>query len=141
MNERQPIAENLISSRNILLGGRSNEDVLGSLKDVLNRLDLITVECSRNIVEFCTAEAIAQIKSSDFVAAGMILNLIHNLPLNEASEQRWDIDYFLSMELSTFLEHFDDIKSSRMIVLFVCGQLAVKYLPGVASVARAERSS
>ena len=124
MNARQPIAESLISCRNILLGGRSNENVLAGLEDVLNTLDSITVESTRKIVEYCTSEAIDQIKSSDFIGAGMILNLIHNLPLNDASEQCWDIDYFLSMELPTFLEHFDEIKSSRMIVLYVCGQLA-----------------
>lgn len=58
----------------------------------------------------------------------MILNLIHNLPLDEESEKRWDIDYFLSMELVTFLEHFENIKSSRLIVLYVCHQLSLKYL-------------
>lgn len=130
MNARQPIAESLISCRNILLGGRSNENVLACLEDVLANLDSITIEMTKKIIEHCVIEAIEQIKSSSFVSAGMILNLIHNLPLNEASEQLWDIDYFLSMELPTFLEHFDEIKSSRIIVLYVCGQLAFKYLSG-----------
>ena len=129
MSKRQPISDNLISCRNILLANRSNENVLACLKGILLSLDLITVSSTRKIVEFCIEEVIAQVKNSDFVGAGMILNLIHNLPLNEASEQRWDIDFFLSIELPTFLEHFDENESSRKIVLFVCGQLALKYLP------------
>ena len=62
------------------------------------------------------------------MSAGRILNLIHNLPLDEASEQRWDIDYFLSMELPTFLEHFDEVESARSIALSVCKELASRYL-------------
>lgn len=129
MTTRQPIAEGLISCRNILLDGRTNEHVLPCLEKVLADLDSITVSSTRRIVERCVAEAVYQIKGAHFVSAGRILNLIHNLPLNEASEQRWDVDYFLSMELPTFLEHFEEIKSARLITLFVCKQLACRYLP------------
>ncbi|WP_269632527.1 hypothetical protein [Pelomonas sp. BJYL3] len=129
MTTRQPIAEGLISCRNILLGGRTNEHVLPCLQKVLVDLDSIAVSSTRKIVERCAAEAIDQIKDGDFVSAGRILNLVHNLPLDEASEQRWDIDYFLSMELPTFLEHFEEIKSARLIALYVCKQLAYQYVP------------
>jgi len=124
MTARTQIAEALISSRNILLNGRTNEHVLPCLEAVMTKLDSITVPFTRNIVSRCVAEAIAQIKTSDFLSAGMILNLIHNLPLDEAARQRWDIDYFLSVELSTFLERYEEIKSSRLIVLQVCAELA-----------------
>ena len=129
MNTRQPIAESLISCRNILLGGRSNENVLDCLEDVLANLDSITVASTKKIVKRCVTETIDQIKGGDFVGAGRILNLVHNLPLDEAGEQRWDIDYFLSMELPIFLEHFEEIKSARLIALYVCEQLACQYLP------------
>ena len=129
MTARQPIAEVLISCRNILLGGHTNEHVLPCLQNVLADLGSITVSSTRKIVERCTVEAIDQVRSADFVGAGRILNLIHNLPLDEASAQRWDIDYFLSMELPTFLEHFEEIKSARLIALYVCKQLACQYFP------------
>jgi hypothetical protein len=124
MQTRQLVAECLISCRNILLGNRTNEHVLACLQDVLANLDSITVSSTKKIVEYCVVEAIDQVKGDDFASAGWVLNLIHNLPLNEASEQRWDIDYFLSIELPTFLEHFEEIKSARQIVLYVCKQLA-----------------
>lgn len=125
---RLPIAEALISSRNILLGGRSNEHVLPCLEAVLADLDSIEVPSTKNIVGRCVTEAVNQIKSSDFISAGRILNLIHNLPLNEATRERWDIDYFLSMELLAFLEQFEEIKDSRLIALYVCNQIACQYL-------------
>jgi hypothetical protein len=129
MTTRQPIAEGLISCRNILLGGRTNQHVLPCLVKILDDLDSISVSSTREIVGRCAAEAVDQIKGASFVSAGRILNLIHNLPLDEASEQRWDVDYFLSMELPAFLEHFEEIKSARLIALFVCKQLASQYLP------------
>lgn len=128
MTTRQPIAEGLISCRNILLGGHTNENVLPCLQKILLDIDSITVSGTRKIVERCVEEAIDQIKGSDFVSAGWILNLVHNLPLDEESEQRWDIDYFLSIELPAFLEHFEEIKSARQIVLHVCKQLACEGL-------------
>lgn len=124
MTARLPIAEAMISCRNILLSGRSNEHVLLCLEALLKDLDSITIPSTKNIVSRCVTEAINQIKSSDFISAGRILNLIHNLPLNEESLQHWDIDYFLSMELPAFLEQFDEIKNSRQIALYVCGQIA-----------------
>ena len=129
MTTRQPIAEGLISCRNILLGGRTNEYVLPCLEKILVDLDSITVSSTKKIVERCAAEAIDQIKDANFISAGRILNLIHNLPLDEVSEKRWNVDYFLSMELPTFLEHFEEIKSARQIALFVCKQLSCLYLP------------
>lgn len=129
MTARLSIAEALISSRNILVDGRSNEHVLPALEAVLQDLDSITVPSTKNIVSRCVTEAINQVNSSDFFSAGMILNLIHNLPLNEERLQRWDIDYFLSMELLGFLDRFDEIKNARQVALYVCGQVAGQYVP------------
>jgi hypothetical protein len=133
MTTRQPIAEGLISCRNILLGGHTNEHVLPCLENVLATLDSITVSSTRKIIERCASEAVDQIKDARFISAGRILNLIHNLPLNDEAEQRWDVDYFLSIELPTFLEHFEETKSARQIALFVCKQLACRYLDDVLS--------
>lgn len=127
MKTRYPISECIISSRNILMSGRSNENVLDCLTNALQDIDSILVGSTREIVKFCVQETISEIGRSNFIGAGLILNLIHNLPLDDASKQCWDIDYFLSMELLTFLEHFDEIVSSRKIVFCVCGQLAAQY--------------
>lgn len=128
MIARHPIAECLISSRNILLGGYSNEHVLACLEDVLMELDSISILSTKMIIEYCVSEVIKQVKDSNFVSAGMILNFIHNLPLDDTSERNWDVDYFLSVELSAFLDNFDEVTSSRKIVLFICSRLAPRYL-------------
>lgn len=124
-----PIFGALITCRNILLNNRINENVLPCLEKILADLDSITISSTRKIVAYCVAEAIAQAKTSSFVSAGRILNLVHNLPLDEGSKLRWDVDYFLSMELLTFLEHFEEIESARSVALFVCKQLACQYSP------------
>lgn len=127
MDIKYSIRANIIGSRNILLNGRVNEHILPCLQEVLDSLDSISVESTRRIVAYCVAEVLEQIKDSDFVSAGRILNLVHNLPLDEASEGVWDIDYFLSVELIGFLENFETIKSSRKIALYVFGQLSSRY--------------
>jgi hypothetical protein len=129
MSERQPIYEALISSRNILLSGGVNEHVLPALQEVLASLDSISIPSSRKIVHKCVSEVIRQVNNSNFISAGMILNLIHNLPMDNLKQQRWDIDYFLSMELPSFLDRFDEIESARVIALYVSNQLAQEYLP------------
>lgn len=125
MNARNTMIECLISSRNILLGGRCNESVEPCLSSILKNLDLISLASTRAIVKMCIPEVIIQIRNSDFVSAGLILNLIHNLPFDEKSKKTWDIDYFLSMELPTFLERFDEIKSARKIALCILGQISI----------------
>ena len=128
MTARLPIFEALISCRNILVDGRTTEHVLPSLQAVLQNLDSITVPSTKNIVSHCVTEAINLINCSDFFSAGMILNLIHNLPINDERLKRWDIDYFLSMELLGFLDRFDEIKSAKVIALYVSNQLAQEHL-------------
>jgi hypothetical protein len=78
MKTLAPIAEALISSRNILLNGRTNEHVLPCLEAALADVDSITVSFTRKIVSRCLAGAISQIQAEDFLSAGMVLNLIHN---------------------------------------------------------------
>lgn len=126
MTVRQTIAEGLISCRNILSCGRTHENVLPTLQKILVGIHSIEISSTRNIVGHCTAEAINQIKNGNFISAGRILNLIHNLPLDQPSKQRWDIDYFLSIELPTFLEHFEEIISARQIILYVCEQIVCR---------------
>ncbi|MDR0236394.1 hypothetical protein [Acinetobacter sp.] len=121
-----PIWEDIIGSRNVLLNRKINEYVAPSLHNVIDNLSSIPVESTRRIFDFCLKEVLLQIESSDLYSAGMILNLIHNLPLDKEKEESWDVDYFLSMELTTFLENFELIRSARKIVFFVCGELSPK---------------
>ncbi|WP_335970028.1 hypothetical protein [Acinetobacter bereziniae] len=114
----------MIGSRNVLLNRKINEYVAPSLHNVIDNLSSIPVESTRRIFDFCLKEVLLQIESSDFYSAGMILNLIHNLPLDKEKAASWDVDYFLSMELITFLENFELIISARKIVFFVCGELS-----------------
>lgn len=121
------IYESLVSVRNILLGGRSNDEVLHCLEETINNLGSIKINSTKLILKRCVSRAILKVRESKYVEAGMIVDLVHNLPLDSAAEQSWDIDYFLSYELLEFLEAYDDIEYAREIVLYVCQQLATRY--------------
>ncbi|WCM94721.1 hypothetical protein M5C99_08440 [Acidovorax sp. NCPPB 2350] len=129
MRQSNKIFEALISSRNILLGNRTNEHLLLILGSALKDAESIEIDYSRNIISYCIREAVEQIEASRFKSAGLILNLIHNLPLEDEELSRWDVDYFLSMELPTFLDNYGEIRNSRNIALYVCSMVANQYLP------------
>lgn len=117
------IYEAIISSRNMLFGGHANQNFIASLEQAIAQIEFVTVKFSRNIIRACLAEAARQVSSNKLMSAGMILNLIHNLPLVESAADQWDIDYFLSVELAEFLDKFDEIESSRSIALLVFSQI------------------
>lgn len=122
------IKAEIISSRNILMAGRTNEHILPCLENVIAAVDLINVSSTKHILVHCVKEAIDQIRGSEYISAGRILNLIHNLPLTEEGEKRWDVDYFFSIELAAFLDDFDNVKNAGHIALYVCGQIASRYM-------------
>jgi len=41
------------------------------------------------------------------------------MPLDKEHDAKWDVDYFLSVELLTFLENFDLIKSASSVLIHV----------------------
>ena len=110
----------IITSRNILLNGNKKKFDSSLLKDSLKSLDLVSVLWSREIISYCLNEAIRQIDNLDYSSAVWILNLIHNLPLDRDAEMKWDIDYFIHIELGSFLDRYQEIRSSRMIFLHIC---------------------
>lgn len=125
--ELRKINEIIISSRNILFNNRVNDTVISSLEEVLSCWREIEVDSSRNILKYCIGEALQQIKQSKLTSAGRVLNLIHNLPLSLDGLNNWDLDYFISMELPNFLEHFEEIHNSRDISLYVFQQISNQY--------------
>jgi len=122
------IRANIISCRNVLLNGNPKEHIVDCIQYVVDNSSFVQVESTRRILDFCLKEVLLQIQSSDFRSAGMILNLIHNLPLDKEKEESWDVDYFLSSELITFLRNYKTIISARKIAFFVCGELSPKYI-------------
>ena len=118
----------LISSRNMLFNHGPIENVLTCLEEVIANVASISVPPVRKIVAYCVSAAIKNIENSDSVGAGRILNLIHNLPLEEVIEKQWDIDYFFSVELPEFLEHYSEVLSAKEVVLYIFQQIAIMRL-------------
>lgn len=117
MKERNPMRESIVSSRNILLEGRTTNEANECLDMALKEMESIGLMCTREILMYCIAEAIALIVAGNYIAAGYVLNLVHNLPFDIEEMRDWNVDYFLSVELPAFLEHFDEIQPARNIVL------------------------
>lgn len=122
--QKNSIWECIVSCRNILLENRVNENVIPTLKSVIVLIDEIPLEYSRNILKYCVNQAISQVFEGEFKSAGLILNLVHNLPVNKEELNAWNIDYFISMELTGFLDHFDEIMNARKISMHVFGEIS-----------------
>lgn len=127
MENKKQARETLISCRNILLGNRSNEHVLYMLEEFLGEIHSADVRVLGGVVVFCVREVVAQVQNSRLRSAGLILNLIHNLPLDSEDLEQWDVDYFLSMEFSAFLDHYNEVENSRKIAIYICEQIAKRF--------------
>lgn len=125
------IFESLVSCRNILLNNKSSEYVISTLHSSLDFIGGISIEHSKNILNYCINQAIAQINDGNFKSAGIILNLIHNLPLSDEDFLKWRIDYFLSMEMVNFLDEFEDVINSRNIALYIFSEISKLYPPEI----------
>ncbi|GAA5786678.1 hypothetical protein [Chitiniphilus shinanonensis] len=115
----------LLYCRNMLFEGRAHSDVVSVLNEMMGRLEEMPVASTKAIAEYCIPKAIVLMDESNFLGAGRVLNLLHNLPFDSAAP--FDIDYFLGIELGSFLDFYEASRFSRGIVLYVCKVLADNY--------------
>lgn len=125
------IFESLVSCRNILFNNKSSEYVISTLHSVLDLIENISIKHSKNILIYCINQAVDQVNNGNFKSAGIILNLIHNLPLNDEDFLKWKIDYFLSVEVVNFLDEFENVKNSRNIALYIFDEISKLYPPKI----------
>jgi hypothetical protein len=125
--DSENIKNYVISSRNILTNGRSNKNVIACLEEARQLAEQLSVTWTPSILQYCLGESLRQIDESRFRSAGLILNLIHNLPLTESALADWSLDYFISLELATFLENFDEIHNARDISLCIFQRISDQY--------------
>ena len=50
------------------------------------------------------------------------------MPYCAEEASAWDVDYFLSFEMLSFLESFEKIAGAKEVVLFICQRLASVYI-------------
>lgn len=117
--QKSTIWECIVSCRNILVENRVNDNVIPTLKSALLLIDEIPLEHSRSILKYCVNQAVFQVYDGELKSAGLILNLVHNLPVNEEELNEWNIDYFISIELTGFLDCYDEIVNARKISIHV----------------------
>ncbi|WP_213946988.1 hypothetical protein [Luteibacter sp. dw_328] len=96
----------VISSRNLLRGGRSPGDVIPLLAGAVGRIDDVPILSIQIVLKTWLPEAIRVAESGNIDRAVAVLNFLHNLPLTPEQRERWNLDYFLAIELPTFLDTF-----------------------------------
>lgn len=127
MSYSHPIYLSIITIRSSLLSNRLPECCDQVFNDILSNLETIEVNSTRRIIQFCVPKAIEQVKNKNYRGAGFILNLLHNLPMDKAHFLRWNLNYFLTVELSTFINHREKVESFHAIFLFICKEIATDY--------------
>lgn len=113
----ESIRSAVISSRNLLRNGRSPGDVIPLLAGALGRIDDVPLVPIRIVLKAWLPEAIRSAEIGDIDRAVASLNFLHNLPLTAEQRERWNVDYFLAIELPTFLDTFglNEVPTVRLL--------------------------
>lgn len=127
MNRSHPIYLSIITILSPLLSNKLPEFTEKVFNDILTNLHTIEVHSTKKIIEFCIPKAVVQVKKNNYRSAGFILNLLHNLPMDKDDILSWNLDYFLTNELPTYIDHSDELESFHAICLFVCREIATDY--------------
>ncbi|APG05930.1 hypothetical protein BJI69_19830 [Luteibacter rhizovicinus DSM 16549] len=96
----------VISSRTLLRNGRSPDDVIPLMLEAVGCIDDIPLLPTQIILRAWLPEAIRAAERGNIDRAVAVLNFLHNLPLTPQERERWSLDYFLVIELPTFLDTF-----------------------------------
>ena len=114
----------IVTSRNILIEGRTTANLLANLERVAPLVDEVEVAGTREILRFCWPRIIEDVRQGNFKSAGWVLNLVHNMPLIAATSKKWNVDHFLKGSLVTFAEHYSEVTAARDVLLHVVEQVA-----------------
>jgi hypothetical protein len=126
--EKESIKATVISSRNMLFNSSPNSEVWKCLKELRQNIASISNASTREAMSYCIEVVLILMEQAEFRKAGDILNLLHNLPIDVEDEKMWDIDYFLSMELVSFLRKVNKCEEMRLVALKVVSEIASEYL-------------
>ena len=116
----------LIFLRNKFLNGVFNDEDKVLLDDIYKYINIIPVEMTRNILAQCINEIIDEVNSGNIVNAGFIINFVHNLPFSVEEMKKWDVEYFLTIEIETLTDRVKSISSAARLVLCACHHIYVE---------------
>lgn len=111
MTNKEEFRANVISSRNILFGERITDGVRQCLEAVELDASLIDVGFSKAIFMAALPLVSESIRKKKYRHAAIVLDFLHNLPLDSDDAKEWDFNYFLSVELPEYLLQTKDFRS------------------------------
>lgn len=117
MNSVDRVVAALVSARNFLLVGGRAGDALAALSGVSGDIEAIEVIPARALIEFAIGAAVASVSNGNIRGAVVILNVVHNIPLSVERLRNWDLDYFLSVEVSELLDNYSFLDDAEVMVL------------------------
>jgi hypothetical protein len=123
MKATKIIFENLIGTRNNLFNLNLNKNTIESIKLIESNINSVELDFIQEILRKAITCVNLNIKNNKLLSAGRVLNLIHNLPSSKEELKRWDIDYFFSIELPSFLEHYEEVDGVKVLMLTLASNI------------------
>lgn len=117
------VFQHLIGARNNLFNLNLNANTLESLKIIdenINTVELVFVQDILRAAIFCVN---LNLKNNKILSAGRVLNLVHNMPSSKVELSNWDLDYFFSIELSSFLDCYEEVDGAKVLLLSLAANL------------------
>lgn len=117
MNSVDRVVAALVSARNFLFVGGRAGDALIALNRISADVEAIEVIPAKILIEFAIDAAAASVSNGNIRGAAIILNAVHNIPLDVVMLKNWDFDYFISVEVSELLDNYSFLDDAEMVVL------------------------
>lgn len=119
MNSVERVVAALVSARNFLFEGGRAGDALAALSEISEDLEAIEVIPARLLIEFSIDAAAASVSNGNIRGAAVILSAVHNIPLDVVALEEWDFDYFLTVEVSEFLDNYSFLDDAEVVVISI----------------------
>ena len=111
--------------RNKFFNGSYNDEDLLMLNNMYSDVKNIDVKITRDVLFECMSEAINEINDKNILTAGFILNFVHNFPFSAEELERWNVRYFLSVEIPAMVDRMKDVKSALRLIFCACHHIYV----------------
>ncbi len=111
--------------RNKFFNGSYNDEDLLMLNNIYCDIQDINVEITMAVLSECMPEVINEINDKNILGAGFILNFVHNFPFSAEELERWNVRYFLSVEIPAMVDRMKDVRSALRLIFCACHHIYV----------------
>lgn len=117
VNSVERVVAALVSARNFLFKGGRAGDALAALSEISGDVEAIEVIPARVLIEYSIDAVVASISNGNIRGAAILLNAVHNIPLDVVALEDWDFDYFVTVEVSELLDNYSFLDNAEVVVV------------------------